>query len=129
MYTYRKIIVTIWIIFAAVMGYFAFQMPDILKGSGFEMADSSYADTNKLLEDEFGQSSSPYIILFEKPANVSKKDFQQDIQNTLDHIKDVKGIGSIASPLENESQYKEQIAYAAVSFDKKHDDASTASFT
>lgn len=124
MYTYRKIIVTIWIIFAAVMGYFAFQMPDILKGSGFEMADSSYADTNKLLEDEFGQSSSPYIILFEKPANVSKKDFQQDIQNTLDHIKDVKGIGSIASPLENESQYKEQIAYAAVSFDKKHDDAS-----
>ena len=74
MYTYRKIILVIWIIFTLVMGFFALKMPSILQGSGFEMEESSYDKTNELLENRFGQSASPYIILFENKDNLEEKD-------------------------------------------------------
>ena len=118
MYTYRKIILTIWIIFSLVMGFFALKMPAILQGSGFEMENSSYAKTNELLEEKFGQSASPYIILFENKNHLNEDDFKQKINNVLEDVNGINGINSIESPLENDSQYKQDIAYASISFDE-----------
>ncbi|OCA90146.1 MMPL family transporter [Pradoshia sp. D12] len=118
MYTYRKIILVIWIIFTLVMGFFALKMPGILQGSGFEMEESSYDKTNELLEDRFGQSASPYIILFENKDNLEEKDFKQKINSVLNDVKKIDGFSSVESPLENDSQYKKEIAYASISFDE-----------
>ena len=61
----KKLIAITWIILTVIMGYFAFQLPSILTGSGFEM-EGSYADTQKILEEEFDQSANSIILLFEK---------------------------------------------------------------
>ncbi len=118
LYTYRKIILAIWIIFTLAMGLFALKMPGILQGSGFEMEESSYDKTNELLEEKFDQSASPYILLFENKENLAEKDFKQKINHVLDDVNEIDGISSIESPLENDSQYKKGIAYASISFNE-----------
>ena len=123
MYTYRKALVIFWTIFTIIMGFFALKMPGILQGSGFEMKDSSYDQANKLLEDHFGQSSSPYIVLFENKDNLSQDQFNKEIQDTLKNIDSIDGITSITSPLDNPSQLKENLAYASISFEKEKEPA------
>ncbi len=119
MYTYRKAVVTFWIILTITMGFFALKMPGILQGSGFEMKDSSYDRANKLLEEHFGQSSSPYIVLFENSDKLNQDQFKEEIQDTLKSIDSIDGVTSISSPLENTSQLKENLAYASISFEEE----------
>ena len=123
MYTYRKALVVFWTILTIIMGFFALKMPGILQGSGFEMKDSSYDQANKLLEDHFGQSSSPYIVLFENKDNLSQDQFKKEIQDTLKNIDSIDGITSITSPLDTPSQLKENLAYASISFEKEAEPA------
>ena len=115
---FRKIILSIWIIFTLTLAFFALKLPGILQGSGFEMEESSYAKTNELLEERFGQSSSPYIVLFENKNQLNEEDFKEKINGVLNKINDIHGLSSIESPLENNSQYKKDIAYASISFDE-----------
>ena len=119
MYTYRKTIVIAWIILTITMGFFALKMPGILQGSGFEMKGSSYDRANQLLEDHFGQSSSPYIVLFENNSNLNEEDFKKEIQYTLKSLDTIDGITSITSPLNHASQIKEDLAYASISFEEE----------
>lgn len=123
MYTYRKGLVLFWIIFTITMGFFALKMPGILQGSGFEMKDSSYDQANQLLEDHFGQSSSPYIVLFENSEKLSEEEFETHIQDTLKKLESIDGITSVSSPLENPSQIKEDVAYASISFEEEREPA------
>ena len=123
MYTYRKMLVIFWIVLTITMGFFALKMPGILQGSGFEMKDSPYDRANKLLEEHFGQSSSPYIVLFENNDNLSEEAFNKEIQDTLKKVDSIDGITSISSPLENGSQLKEDLAYASVSFEEEREPA------
>ncbi len=123
MYTYRKMLVIFWIVLTITMGFFALKMPGILQGSGFEMKDSPYDRANKLLEKHFGQSSSPYIVLFENNDNLSEEAFNKEIQDTLKKVDSIDGITSISSPLENDSQLKEDLAYASVSFEEEREPA------
>ncbi|WP_455662202.1 MMPL family transporter [Pradoshia sp.] len=123
MYTYRKAVVTFWVILTITMGFFALKMPGILQGSGFEMKDSSYDRANKLLEEHFGQSSSPYIVLFENSDNLNQDQFKAKIQDTLKGIDSIDGITSISSPLENTSQLKKNLAYASISFEEEREPA------
>ena len=117
-YTYRKLILTVWIIFTLILGFFALKMPGILQGSGFEMEESSYAKTNELLEEKFGQSSAPYLILFENKEHLKEDEFKQKINQIVKEVHKINGVNSIESPLENTSQYKQDMAYASVSFDE-----------
>lgn len=90
------------------MGYFAFQLPGILSGSGFEM-DGSYARTQKILEQEFNQEPRPLILLFEKEKGVSKSQFEEFIYKTVNHILE-EDDGEAAPP-----QYKNDYAYVSIS--------------
>jgi len=116
-------LVIFWIVLTITMGFFALKMPGILQGSGFEMKDSPYDRANKLLEEHFGQSSSPYIVLFENNDNLSEEAFNKEIQDTLKKVDSIDGITSISSPLENGSQLKEDLAYASVSFEEEREPA------
>lgn len=108
MYRFRKSVTTIWIIFAIIMGIFAFQLPSILSGSGFEM-EGGYSKTQEILEKEFKQSSRTIILLFESEKNTSSDEFAKYIQETMDKIHKVntEETGPVT--------YKEQYAYATIS--------------
>ncbi|WP_338472880.1 MMPL family transporter [Niallia sp. XMNu-256] len=82
MFKLKKTIAMIWIILTVIMGYFAFQLPSILTGSGFEM-EGSYAETQKILEEEFDQSANSIILLFEKDQDASASDFESFIDKTI----------------------------------------------
>jgi len=94
------------------MGYFAFQLPSILSGSGFEM-EGSYATTQKVLEEEFNQTSSTVILLFEQEKTASTRAFQKYIQDTLDQVSTVNNGGNTPA------QFKDNYAYVTVSLDKE----------
>lgn len=115
MYENRKKIVVLTIIITIFLAIFGKKLPEVLHGNGFDMK-GSFADTNEILEKEFGHSSSPYIIVFSNEKNVEQDEFHQYIGNTLEKIKKLNGITEVLSPLTNPSQMKTEIAYALVSF-------------
>lgn len=119
MYKFRKPLFIFWIVFVICTGMFASKLPSVLGGSGFEM-DGSYSKTEKILQDEFKRSPDTYIILFEKKKNQSKKQFEENISKTMKELNRIKGIKKISSPLENNYQRKEKIAYATVNFKKSN---------
>jgi RND superfamily putative drug exporter len=111
MFRFRKGITTIWILIAIVMGFFAFQLPAILSGSGFDM-EGNYSTTQQILEEDFNQSSRSMILLFEKEKDASSVDFAEYIQHTLDQIHKVND--GEASTVE----YKDSFAFVSLSVDE-----------
>src|SRR3954463_1903332 len=114
MFRFRKSIVTVWLLFVLVMGYFSFQLPGILSGSGFEM-EGSYATTKKVLEEEFQQTSNSLILLFEKEEDASNLDFEKYIQDTVVQVNKVNNGKSTPA------QFKGNYAYVSISLDESTD--------
>lgn len=111
MYRFRKRIVTIWILFVLSMAYFAFQLPSVLSGSGFDMK-GSYSTTQKVLEEEFHQTSKTIILLFEKKNTASQIEYEKYIQKTINRVGTVKNTATAPA------QFKENYAYVTVSVDE-----------
>ena len=116
MYKNRIAIVLVTIFVTVFLAFFGTKLHEVLKGNGFEM-EGSFAETNELLEKEFGHSSNPYIIVFTNDQQLGQDEFQKYIGNTVKKIQKIKGITEFISPLTNPNQMKSQIAYALVSFE------------
>ncbi len=122
MFRFRKLILIVTLFIAIFFGYFGIKLPEVLEGDGFE-TDGSYATTNHLLEENFGQSTSPYIVMFYNDNNQSEQAFSDYIATSVAEIDQISEVSQIASPIENVAQMKPDIAYALVSF-KEDTDAS-----
>lgn len=118
MYRFRIPILTISLLIAIVFGYFAFQITEVLGGSGFETA-GQYEETSSELENTFGVASDPHIILFEKAGESSDEAFAAYIDETVTNIEAIEGVASVTSPDENPEQINDagDVAYATVVFD------------
>jgi putative drug exporter of the RND superfamily len=105
----------IWACLIIFFSYFAIQLPDVLRGNGFEY-DGEYKQTNKLLEHQFGQGRTPLIILFENTEGMSEKRWQDSIQSFLESTQNLPFLEEQISPLQQPEMLKKNLAYGIFLF-------------
>jgi putative drug exporter of the RND superfamily len=120
-YHFRKLIIVLWVLGVVVLGTCASKLPNILVGDGFE-TDGTYAKVQDILKEDFKSPNSTLILLFEKKQNVNEEEMKSFIEDTLDNIKDTKGLVEVKSPNEKKEQRKDNLAYATLGFDKDFHD-------
>jgi putative drug exporter of the RND superfamily len=105
----------IWVCLIIFFSYFAIQLPDVLRGNGFEF-DGEYKQTNKLLEHQFGQGRTPLIILFENTGRMSEKRWQDSIQSFLESTRNLPFLEEQISPIQQPEMLKKNLAYGIFLF-------------
>ena len=104
----HKYIIIAWIAIFIVMAVFAIKLPGLLEGDGFEI-DGEHAAVMDIVSNTFDMPAETMFLVFE--------DISDDtIQSTLQDIKKLDVTSEIASPLDNNSQYKEGVSYALLHF-------------
>ncbi len=117
-YRYKKSVLFLWLLFTIIFGVFAFKLPSILHGSGFE-TDGAFNETQTILKEEFNQPKSTMTIVIESSTHeMQSEEFQSFIQDTIDDLDDVEHLSSITSPLDHEDMSKGTIAYILLGFDQ-----------
>ncbi len=124
MHRFRKLILIVTLFVAIFLGYFGLKLPEVLEGDGFE-TDGSYAATNHLLEENFGQSTSPYVVMFYNDENQSAEEFSAYISKSVAEFNKIDDVSQITSPIDNPTQMKPNVAYATVSFVEGADPSET----
>lgn len=114
---YKFAILAAWAAIIIFFAIFAFKLPSVLSGNGFEYK-GTYNETREILEKDFGQPESTVILLFEKEKNVSEKEWQSYLKGTFERLKKYKPASSLTSPLEMLGMVKGNFAYGVISFDK-----------
>ncbi|SDJ68800.1 MMPL family transporter [Salimicrobium halophilum] len=107
----RTLFLTIWVVAFVLLGYFALDLPSLLQGDGFR-TDGEYEQVQEILTEDFDRPESTILVLFESAD-------EEKIEETLSDIESLDIATSIQSPLEMDSMYKEDTAYAAVHFDQE----------
>ncbi|WP_114572065.1 MMPL family transporter [Exiguobacterium flavidum] len=117
---FRAVILGMWLIALVVLGYFALQLPDELRGNGFSR-DGEYQAVEEVLKQDFGQDAFQIIVLFEGA--------DADVKAAID--KNVTALGSVTEgkvigPAQNPEALKDGKGYVLVgvpSEDKVHQEA------
>lgn len=117
MYRYRKWVLVIWIVIIGISIFFAFKLPTVLKGNGFNY-QGQYNETRKLLENEFGHAQSSIILLFEREKNISEQSWKQFILDTMGDMRDAKVAKEMITPFDRDGMLKEDYAYGLLNFHK-----------
>lgn len=120
-YVYRWIILALWGIASFLLILYAFKLPDVLSGDGFEMK-GSYAKVQKIAKEEFNLPNNSVIVLFEKEEKVKEEAFRQFILKKLESVQNVEGLVSLISPYDQEGQLKGSVAFAVLGFDREFND-------
>ncbi|GGF91251.1 MMPL family transporter [Paenibacillus abyssi] len=128
-YRFRKSVVAVWIVFVLGLSVFAFQLPAVLKGSGFVM-EGTFAEVNTILKEEFGIYESTLMLVFEQPDAVNDDEFRRYVVETVQQMRtlELEGLADTASPYEaagaraDPAMAKNGVAYATLSFDLESKD-------
>lgn len=106
---FRKSISLVWLIALIVLGYFALQLPDQLKGNGFTR-DGEFQQVEQVLEQEFKQDPHQIIVLFEGDEQTIRKEMTRHV--TL--FRDIKRVGQVVGPTENPQAIRDGKGYLTV---------------
>jgi len=112
----HKYIIFAWIAIFLVMAFFALKLPGLLEGDGFRM-DGEHAEVMDIVSEDFGMPAETMFLVFNDVSN-------DTIKSTLDNVDKLNVTLEIASPLENDNQYKEGVSYALLHFDNEAEDMS-----
>jgi putative drug exporter of the RND superfamily len=112
-FRFRFLLAFTWTCIIIGFGYYALQLPDVLKGNGFDY-DGEYKQTNRLLEENFGQGNIPIIIVFENNEGLSLDRWQKSIGAFFKETKKVSLLETQISPLHQPVMMKETIAYGII---------------
>ena len=106
--SHYKIILIAWLLIFAVLAVFAIRLPSLLEGDGFS-TDGEHAAVMEELSDTFDLPAETLFLVFNQTSD-------ETIKQTLSKIKRIKIAESIQSPLEDETLYKDHVAYAMLHF-------------
>ncbi|PZX03914.1 RND superfamily putative drug exporter [Psychrobacillus insolitus] len=106
--SHYKIILIAWLLIFAVLAVFAIRLPSLLEGDGFS-TDGEHAAVMEELSDTFDLPAETLFLVFNQTSD-------ETIKQTLAKIKRIKIAESIQSPLEDETLYKDHVAYAMLHF-------------
>lgn len=117
---FRAVILGVWLIALVVLGYFALQLPDELRGNGFSR-DGEYQAVEEVLKQDFGQDAFQIIVLFEGTDADVKTAIEKNIPVLQSAAK-----GRVIGPDQNPEALKDGKGYVLVgvpSEDKVHQEA------
>ncbi|MFE8703083.1 MMPL family transporter [Cytobacillus sp. FJAT-54145] len=117
---YRKSVLLIWVLVIVAFSFYAIKLPSVLSGNGFNY-DGEYQQTKAILENEFGQSASTIILVFEKEPYVDSSEWKDFINQAFNNIEEISGIQKSVTPYDQEGMIKDQIAYGILSFNQPAD--------
>ena len=103
-----KLILGIWLLLFAALAVLAIRLPGLLEGDGFS-TDGEHAEVMEELTETFDFPAESLFIIFDQTSDDTIKEMLQDIEK-------LELAESIQSPLEDDSLYKEHVAYAMVHF-------------
>ncbi|QUG43286.1 MMPL family transporter [Psychrobacillus sp. INOP01] len=108
-----KVILGIWLLLFAALAVLAIRLPGLLEGDGFS-TDGEHAEVMEELTKTFDFPAESLFVVFDQTSNSTIKD-------TLNEIEQLNLAESIQSPLEDDSLYKDHVAYAMLHFDSDAD--------
>lgn len=106
---FRKTISLLWLILLIVLGYFAVQLPDQLKGNGFTR-DGEFQQVERILEQEFKQDPHQIIVLFEGDDEI----IEQEMNRHVTAFRTIEGVGKVVGNKENPEALKDGKGYVSV---------------
>jgi putative drug exporter of the RND superfamily len=115
-YKYKKSVILVWVGIIVFFGFFALQLPSVLRGNGFEF-DGEYKQTKEIIEEDFGQHPSSVIVLYEKEGEASEEKWKSFIKDSFEKAEKIAE--DSVSPFQQEGMIKENIAYGLLMFDKE----------
>ncbi|MCF6137311.1 MMPL family transporter [Pseudalkalibacillus berkeleyi] len=122
MYRYRKTVIVLWCTLAIVLGLFAWKMPSILEGSGFE-TEGSFNETQTILKEDFNQPKSTMTIIIESEKyTADSTEYKAYVQELIGSLDGVDFLNNTTSPYQNKKMTKDNIAYIILGFDKSFTD-------
>ena len=108
-----KVILGIWLLLFIALTVLAIRLPGLLEGDGFS-TDGEHAEVMDELTKTFDFPAESLFVVFDQASD-------SIIEQTLNKIENLNITDSIQSPLEDESLYKEHVAYAMLHFDSDSD--------
>ena len=111
-----KWIIAAWAILLIALAVFAIRLPGLLEGDGFRM-DGEQENVSATLTQQFDQPDETMFLVFEQKTDT-------EIADALHAVEKLNITSGILSPLEEPTQYKDNIAYAMLQFDDKESDKS-----
>lgn len=108
-----KMVLSIWSILFIVLAVLAIRLPGLLEGDGFS-TDGDHAEVMEELTNTFDFPAESLFVVFDQTSDST-------IEETLQKIEQLKLAESIQSPLEDDSLYKNHVAYAMLHFDSDAD--------
>ncbi|MFS0781621.1 MMPL family transporter [Bacillus sp. 1P06AnD] len=116
-----KFTLVIWLLLTVGLAFYAIDLPSKLKGDGFEMK-GEFKDVQHELTKTFDFPENTLVVVFEKKGTESTNAFTERIQSVLKEVKELRATTGIQSPLVQKEQYKKDIAYAVLNFDRDSED-------
>lgn len=116
-FRFRFLNAFIWTCLIIIFGYFAVQLPDVLRGNGFTY-NGEFERTNKILKEEFGQGKIPIVVLFENDYGQSQEKWKASIDTFFENTKKLPYLKEQISPLNHADMQKENIAYGILLFEQ-----------
>ncbi|WP_409274055.1 MMPL family transporter [Neobacillus sp. SCS-31] len=113
---YKYSVLAVWVAAIVFFAIFAFKLPSVLSGNGFEY-DGEYKQTRNILEKDFGQPESTIILLFEKKHEVPNEKWHSYIEDTFTRLEKYKPASGLISPFEREGMLTGNYAYGVITFD------------
>ncbi|MER2078299.1 MMPL family transporter [Psychrobacillus psychrotolerans] len=108
-----KVILGIWLLLFAALAVLAIRLPGLLEGDGFS-TDGEHAEVMEELTKTFDFPAESLFVVFDQTSD-------DTIKETLQEIEKLEIAESIQSPLEDNSLYKDHVAYAMLHFDSDAD--------
>lgn len=108
-----KVILGIWLLLFAALAVLAIRLPGLLEGDGFS-TDGEHAEVMEELTKTFDFPAESLFVVFDQTSD-------DTIKETLQKIEKLEIAESIQSPLEDDSLYKDHVAYAMLHFDSDAD--------
>lgn len=106
--SHYKIILIAWLLIFAILAVFAIRLPSLLEGDGFS-TDGEHAAVMEELSDTFDLPAETLFLVFNQTSD-------ETIKQTIAEIERINIAESIQSPLEDETLYKDHVAYAMLHF-------------
>lgn len=108
-----KVILGIWLLLFAALAVLAIRLPGLLEGDGFS-TDGEHSEVMEELTKTFDFPAESLFVVFDQTSD-------DTIKETLQKIEKLEIAESIQSPLEDDSLYKDHVAYAMLHFDSDAD--------
>ncbi|SDN43319.1 putative drug exporter of the RND superfamily [Psychrobacillus sp. OK028] len=111
--SHYKVVLSIWSILFVVLAVLAIRLPGLLEGDGFS-TDGEHAEVMEELTNTFDFPAESLFVVFDQTSDST-------IEETLQKIEQLELAESIQSPLEDDSLYKDHVAYAMLHFESDTD--------